>query len=890
MKILLPVLFLIAGAGTALASDGGAAHGGGMTGRMMLLAIQLGIILFATRLGRMLFARMKLPGVLGELISGVVIGPFALGGLSLPGFAHGLFPLVEAASPIAPELYAFGAVAAIILLFDAGLETDLKLLLRYSAAGSLVGFGGIVAAFASGAWITSVLSPGILGIQVPVTHPVCLFMGVVSTATSVGITARVLSEKRKLDSPEGVTIISAAIVDDVVGIILLAIVLGIVTATRGGGPVDWGHVARIGIRALGIWLAASAVGILASRRISFLLKSFRDPTAIAIMALGLALILAAIFERAGLAMIIGAYIMGVSLSRTDIRHLVREHLHPVHACLVPVFFCITGMLIDVRTLLSPPVLVFGGMFTLVGFAAKLIGCGLPSLLARFNMLGALRIGVGMVPRGEVGLIVAGIGAGVALMPGGGPLPPPLFAAVVLMVMLSTLLAPPLVAWLLDLPRRGTRQPVGADADGEPIVFALASEPMAEFFMQKLRETFEEDGFFWHCLDRDSQIYQLRRNAQVIDLSRRGAEIAFLAPAADSGLVRGMILEASAAFEDALRALQKPFDSKALSHGIVDGAAEVAAQPFHLGPMLTERHIRLDLCGRTKADIFEELLGMLRDLGDISDIEAAREAIWERERKMSTALESGIAIPHGKTDSVNRLVCVVGIARDGVLCDALDGTPSHIFVMTLSPKSRPAPHVQFMATITKLLNATGRMFLLDARTAADIHAYLTGRLATPSRRVRGPAAPLDLANWLAPADMVPALRGGDPESVIREMLAHLGSAGRIADIEPLAEAVLARERQMSTVMGEGIALPHARTAQVERLLCVVGRKSSRFDFNRDGIPETELVFLVLTPDGADQPYLPFVAALVGRLQGKTRERLLAATTAVAMWEVLCRGTP
>ena len=817
----------------------------------------------------------------------MIIGPFALGGIGLPGLPQGFFPIAETMHPISPELYAFGAIAAIILLFDAGLETDLKLLLRYSVAGTLVGIGGIIVSFASAAWITSVMSQHILGLQLPFTHPVCLFMGVISTATSVGITARVLSEKRKLDSPEGVTIISAAIVDDVLGIILLAVVLGIVTATTSGDSVHWGNVTRIGIKALGIWLAASAIGILASRRIGLLLKCFREPTAIAIMALGLALILAAVFEHAGLAMIIGAYIMGLSLSQTDIRHLIREHLEPVHAFLVPIFFCISGMLINIHEVMSPSVLLFGLTFTLIGFAAKVVGCGLPALLAQFNTIGAARIGVGMVPRGEVGLIIAAIGTSVALSADGSPLPSQLFASVVLMVMINTMLAPMVLSKLLQIPRRGTRKAPDKDASRETVTFTLASEAMAAFFLEKLREVFEEEGFFWHCIDRESQIFQLRRNTTIIDLTHRQTELLFLVQPADAGLIRNMMLEASAAFEDTLRALQKPFDAKTLSQGMLDASEPSAPQGFSLAGILTERHIAMQLQGRTKEAIYDELLDRLLALGDIQDREAAGQAIWEREQKMSTALEAGIAIPHGKTDSVTKLVCVVGIAREGVPCDSMDGEPSRIFVMTLSPKTRPAPHIQFMATITQILNPAGRMLLLEAQTPADILAYLTGGTTPANRRILGQAAnQMKLADWLSSSCMLPDLQGSTVESVTHEMLAHLAVNSSLTHIPELTEGIMKREEQMPTVMGNGIALPHVRTKYAEQLLCVVGRSRTGIDFNGDGTPETHLVFLVIAPENAAKPYMQFVATLFHHLQDKAREALLAAHSAEDMWRALC----
>jgi mannitol/fructose-specific phosphotransferase system IIA component (Ntr-type) len=520
------------------------------------------------------------------------------------------------------------------------------------------------------------------------------------------------------------------VVDDVIGIILLAVVLGMVSSVADGGVVDWGGVGIIGLKALAVWLISTLIGIAASRRISLFLKTLHDPTAIAILALGMALLMAGIFEQAGLAMIIGAYVTGLSLSKTDISHLVREKLHPIYAFLVPVFFCITGMLINVSTLLSKPVLVFGLIFTLGAFLSKLLGCGLPALLAKFNLRGAARIGVGMVPRGEVGLIVAGIGTNVALMPNGSPLKEELFASVVLMVMASTLLAPPLLSFLFQNPARGTRLAPSLQTDRLSIEFELPSAQMAEFFVQKMLAEFEFEGFFWHRLDRDAQLYQLRKDETIIDFQRDGTSLVFHGSGSDLVLVRGILLEAGASLEDTLRGLRQPFNAKALGHDFLfntDSKGTYAR--FKLDSVLDPDRILPGLKGRTKSEVIDELLGVLVSHGDLGSIEDGRNAIWEREEKMSTSLEEGVAIPHGKTDAVSKLVCAMGIYRDGMDADALDGKPSRFFVLTLSPQTRPAPHVQFMAAISRALNAEGRAFLQEKHSAEEIMNYLVTKQST-----------------------------------------------------------------------------------------------------------------------------------------------------------------
>ena len=238
----------------AMGSPASSGEGTDMGERMMLLVIQLGVILFAAKLGSILFEKLKLPGPLGELAAGVVIGPYALGQLGFYGFSQGVFSSpAGSASAISPELYGLSAVAAVVLLFNVGLETDLRLLMRYSVAGGLVGLGGLVVSFVFGAASLMFFSRLVLAEQVSIFAPQCLLLGTVAAATSVGIPARILSERRKLDSPEGVTILAAAVIDDVLGIILLAIVMSVVTASRATGAINWGHVGIVGARTVGVW-------------------------------------------------------------------------------------------------------------------------------------------------------------------------------------------------------------------------------------------------------------------------------------------------------------------------------------------------------------------------------------------------------------------------------------------------------------------------------------------------------------------------------------------------------------------------------------------------------------------------------------------------------------
>ena len=850
---------------------------GGMTHRMMLLVIQLGLLLFATRLGNMLFERLRLPGVLGELFAGMLIGPHLLGAVSLPGFAHGLFP-AGPGFPVSPELYGFCSVAAIVLLFVVGLETDLEMFVRYSVAGSAVGIGGAVLSFVTGDVLAVLFGQAVFGRPVGFTDPAALFLGIVSTATSVGITARILSEKRALDSPEGVTILAGAVIDDVLGIIMLTVVLGVASASKATGRVDWVHVSVIGAKAVGIWLAATLMGILASRRIGALLKLFRDHGSIATMALGLALILSGLFEEAGLAMIIGAYVMGLSLSRTDIAQLIQERLAPVYTFLVPVFFGVMGMMVDFRALSAGPVLVFGLAYSAVAVFAKVIGSGVPALCFNFNLLGALRVGTGMVPRGEVALIVAGIGLAA------GALAPDVFGVAVLMTVITTVAAPPLLVLLFARERSGLR--IAQEApDERALTFELPSTTMTEWAVERLVKAFRAEGCFVHRLQHERGLIQVRHEDTAFTFSWEGANLLFECPPRDEPFVRTALLEVLGDLRRTIEGLQHVVDLGAVVAGPVAGGAapaRILTQYLDAGAMIPA------LRGTTKTEIIDELLARLVERGGVSDRERARRDLLARERSLSTGLSHGLAAPHARTDAVDRLAAVVGLKPDGVSFDSLDGQLARVIVLTLSPTSQPAPHLQFMAAISQALTSERCRFLADARTPQEMLAVLTASGAARwdaagkvSKRARPRSdAELQLDAYLRPEAVVQGLRATTKWEAIDELVERLCDTGLLAaqDAPDIREALNRREHQMSTGLEKGIAVPHCRTERVDDFLCAIGLKPEGLDFESlDGKP-TRLILLAISPEHGNIPAIQFMSALVQGMNQLDLDELLNLSSA------------
>lgn len=500
-----------------------------ITHRMTVLVIELAAIIIAARIGGHIFSRyFKQPAVLGELCAGIIIGPYALGGFTLPLVGQ-LFTLPHGMLPVSPELYGIATIASIVLLFLAGLETDITMFLRYSVAGTMVGIGGVLGSFFLGAMLAVWF-----GIAPAFMHPSALFLGAISTATSVGITARILSEKRKLDSPEGVTILAAAVIDDVLGIIILAIIIGISKVST-GDTVDWSEIGIIAAKAFGFWIVCTLLGLLLARRISLVLKWFRSPELIASMSMGLALLLAGLSEMAGLAMIIGAYIMGLSLSRTDVKHELQEQLQGIYQFLVPIFFCVMGMLVNIRAMKGA--LLFGAVYSAVAILAKVVGCAIPALAMHFNARGALRVGIGMLPRGEVALIIAGIGLATNIIG------PEVFGISIMMTLITTLIAPPILVHVFEGPsgvaERAKKKRVARE---KKITLPFPTTEIADFVLGRIAQAFRHEAFFVHRVNPGLPIYQLRRDEVAMTLMQDDATVIIETPPAYEDMAKFIIAE------------------------------------------------------------------------------------------------------------------------------------------------------------------------------------------------------------------------------------------------------------------------------------------------------------------------------------------------------------
>lgn len=716
-KIVLAFLFLFfVFAGTAFAFQDNSSAG--IIEEMSVLVLQLGLILFAAKIGAVLFNRLKMPEILGELISGMVIGPYFLGGIHLPVLNGSLFPITST-FPISVELYGFMTVASIVLLFMVGLETNLEVFLRYSLAGSFVGIGGVILSFLLGDFCAVVFSKSIFGIQYNFLDPIPLFLGVIATATSVGISARILSDKKMMQSPEGVTIISGAIIDDVLGVILLAIVLLIAKS----GNVKWAQIGVIALRSVILWIGFTVLGLVFSFRISGFLKKFKDTSTISVLALGLALMLAGIFEKGGLAMIIGAYVMGLSISKTDLVYVIRERLVPLQRFFVPMFFCIMGMMVDFSTLFSRHVLFFGVVYGLLGVVGKVVGCGLPVLFLNFNLRGALRVGLGMTPRGEVALIITGIGIAA------GILQKDLIAAVIFMLLLNTLVSPIALSISLRSKKSGIKKFIPFKNIRREIKFDMPTAETTDLVLGRILQSFTQEGFFVQKVETDRKLFQIRKEQTFIGIDVAEEALIFECQEDDVIYVHTLVYEVLVDLENSMRYLKnltnKEFEARRELR--LNGKKKISKKFLEY---ILPNAVKVNLKGANKYDIIEEMVDLLVYSGQIDKKvrESVLQDIFEREETMSTGLQDGVAMPHSKTVFVKDIVCAIGVKKDGVDFDSLDEKLSNIIVMIISPKDEAGPHIRFMADISQLLmDENRRKKVLDSATDNDLYFNLTAFL-------------------------------------------------------------------------------------------------------------------------------------------------------------------
>ena len=377
--------------------------------------ISLALLLFTAKIFAELFHRVKLPIVLGELLAGIMIGPYALGGLPLFN-GEPLVILDETIKNI-------GQLAAIVILFVAGLEITPREFLRGGASSFTIGALGVIVPFFIGYFVFS-----LYGLEALET----LLIATALTATSIAISIQVLSSIGKMQTKEARLILGAAIVDDILAIAVLSVVLTMVQT--GNTTPDIMEITFLILKILGLFVVLLVGSIVIVPRILHRERLWKSQGSIEGITTAIFFGGAGIAALVGLSPIVGAFAIGMAVASTRLIKQVEEYVHKLQIIFAPLFFAIIGAQVDLRGI-NLDVLLIAGILVFIAIVTKLLGCGLPSLIFLKDKSKAMRVGIGMISRGEVGLIVAGIGATSGVLSGD------VYTAIIVMVAVTTIITP-----------------------------------------------------------------------------------------------------------------------------------------------------------------------------------------------------------------------------------------------------------------------------------------------------------------------------------------------------------------------------------------------------------------------------------------------------------------
>jgi mannitol/fructose-specific phosphotransferase system IIA component (Ntr-type) len=403
---------------------------------------------------------------------------------------------------------------------------------------------------------------------------------------------------------------------------------------------------------------------------------------------------------------------------------------------------------------------------------------------------------------------------------------------------------------------------------------------------RLIEVLEDEGFFVHLLNRRDALYQVCRDATVASLRREGTNVVVDCAASDRSFFHAALIEVLAGIERNLREIRQPLVAADLQRSALSERPPAATPGARLRDYLAVDALRPRLLAEDKDGVIAELVDLLDEQGAVRDRQAALRAVMDREEGLSTGLQHGLALPHGRTDAVTRLVCAVGLKPEGVEFGSLDERPARIVVLALAPAGAAAPQIQFISLISQVLDEKGRAALLACDTPEDMYAVLTGLspAGAAARRTR-PAGALDCLQW---HNIALDLSARTKEEVIDQLLALCARSGGVVSLAEARQAICQREARASTAIEYGIALPHAVTEAVDRLVCAVGISRPGVAFGAaDGAP-SRLFIMTLLPPSVTTAYTHLTGAILRALGPEGREALFAARSGQEALAVLKRG--
>ncbi len=384
---------------------------------MLTAIVTICILVFSAKILGEIFSWRKIPSVLGELFAGVLLGPFALGALLI---INGT-PLIE----INEIVRAFGEIGGILILFISGLEMTFRDFRKVGTAGFVIGTVGVVVPFAMGYGLMILLGYDVIPAMV---------VGAALTATSISITALVLQEMNKIRRVEARIMISAAVVDDVLGLAILGVIVSFISSSTPMTPLN---IAIVIATSLAVWLVMTVFASLILPRLINLTSKGKTEGTVEAAATASCFGASALAAALGLSPIVGAFAAGMAVASSKAIEKIRDYTKKLSVVFSPVFFALAGAQFDVRAFLTTDWAFYGffAVLVIVALASKMLGCGLPAAFFLKSKSKGIKVGYGMISRGEVGLIVAGVAISAEAITQST------YAAILGMIMITTVLAP-----------------------------------------------------------------------------------------------------------------------------------------------------------------------------------------------------------------------------------------------------------------------------------------------------------------------------------------------------------------------------------------------------------------------------------------------------------------
>jgi fructose-specific phosphotransferase system IIA component len=661
----------------------------------------------------MLLKKIKIPAMIGEFLIGIIISPYLLGGIGFTGFKKGLFPYFENGIGISYELFGLSIISAIVVFFIIGLQTDLSVFNKFSPQGIKISIISFILTFIGSLYVSSII------FNTTMYDSKCIILSLIFSAGSIGIASRILNRKSKASPYEKLTMFSSILMDNTITLILSTFIISFlyIQAKNANDFLTINKLSTTYVELVAIWIALLAFSIFFAILIPKILKFNKNLFSFSLLILAVIFIVSGFGTIFGIPHIIFAYIIGLVIAKTNLNFIIRENIRFLYKFFSPIFFVTMGMMIDIKSiLLNPYILKTGIMFAVILIFIRIIFNLIPSLFMKFNLTGALRISLANIPRFEVSLIIATIAYYL------GFLNKDFFDITIICIIMSSLIASPLLYLSTMIGKAGISEKSKCK-DTKEIKFDFSSPELTNLIMYRLINNLKSHGFLVNLIETETKYFQIVNDQLFFCIQNYDTSLILETSEKNYSIVKSVIDEVIIDVNTNIELLLKEKDEHPKT--VLKPHKEHSVNKFNISieNILDEKDIIINLKANNKTEILEEMIDMLYSNGRIKDKHAVLEDVMEREKTMSTGMQQGIAIPHCKSKEIDEIIMAVGLKKEGVNFDSIDGKPTKIFILLLTPEGISGPHIRVLMLVSSILSKESeRERLLSLTTPKEIYDF------------------------------------------------------------------------------------------------------------------------------------------------------------------------